>query len=195
MEIFFVIFFLVFQIQASEGGEKALKESSEYKMAEKVAKDLIEETRSALMKKMSEAGPAGAVEECSRVAQKIAREKEKENWRVRRVSLKFRNPENKPDPYEEKVLKKMEEMKKEGKLSWDYVNSEIVEENGKKFLRYMRPIFVGDFCLKCHGKEGEIPPDVREKIKKIYPEDKAINYSSGELRGAVSIRVPVFFTE
>lgn len=167
-------------------------ELQEYKLAEETAEKLIEETKSALMKKLAEAGPPGAIEECSRIAIEIAKQKEKENWRVRRVSFRFRNPLDRPDEYEEKVLKEFEELKSENKLKPDFVKSEIVIEGDKKFLRYMKPITIpGEMCLRCHGEDKDISEDVKRKLKELYPGDRAVGYRVGDLRGAVSIKIPL----
>jgi hypothetical protein len=49
---------------------------------------------------------------------------------------------------------------------------------------FYKPIFVQPLCLNCHGTPGK---DLMEEnyaaIKELYPEDKAINYSMGDLRG------------
>jgi hypothetical protein len=55
-------------------------------------------------------------------------------------------------------------------------------ENGN--LIYYKPIRIGmPTCLKCHGNEQELDQAAFQKIKTLYPEDKAINYSMGDLRG------------
>jgi len=52
----------------------------------------------------------------------------------------------------------------------------------------MRPIIIGAACLKCHGNEEKISGEVKELIVKKYPDDKAVGYKNGDLRGAVSIK-------
>jgi len=164
----------------------------EYQQAKKVAEEIVQETRTVLIKTISEAGLKGAIERCSSVALDIAKKKEKEEWRVRRVSFKYRNPEDVPDDYEKKVLQEFEELKRAGKLTGDYIHAEVVNERGKKFLRFMKPVIIqGELCLKCHGSPGDIPEDVKEKLKELYPDDKATGYKLNELRGAVSIKIPL----
>jgi hypothetical protein len=79
-------------------------------------------------------------------------------------------------------------MKKEGELTSDTEYFEIITENDYQYLKYMKPIKIGAACLKCHGNEGNIPPEVKELITKRYPDDKAVGYKNGDLRGAVSIK-------
>jgi hypothetical protein len=107
---------------------------------------------------------------------------------IKRVSFKNRNQNNVPDEFEEKVLKQFEQLESKGKLTSDTEHSEIITENDYQYLRYMKPIKIGASCLKCHGNEGNIPPEVKELITKRYPDDKAVGYKNGDLRGAVSIK-------
>jgi hypothetical protein len=38
-------------------------------------------------------------------------------------------------------------------------------------------------CLKCHGES--ISPEINTMIQKQYPNDKAIGFKEGELRGVI----------
>ena len=42
-------------------------------------------------------------------------------------------------------------------------------------------------CLKCHSEKATIP----EFIKEAYPADHATDYDYGDLRGAISVIVPI----
>jgi hypothetical protein len=106
---------------------------------------------------------------------------------IKRVSYKNRNKHNLPDEFEGRILKEFEQIKNEGKLTSDTEHFEIIAENDHQYLRYMKPIKIGAACLKCHGNEEKISAEVKELIAKKYPDDKAIGYKNGDLRGAVSI--------
>lgn len=94
---------------------------------------------------------------------------------VKQTSLKYRNDKNKPDGFESGVLKKFEAGKKDS-----YFEEAVV--NGAKMARYMLPIQVSKGCLVCHGDPaGE--KDVSGHVKEGYRE--------GQLRGAISVMVPV----
>ena len=93
-----------------------------------------------------------------------------------------------PDEFETRILKEFEQIKKEGKLNSDTEHFEIIIENDYQYLRYMKPIKIGAACLKCHGNEEKISTEVKELIVKKYPDDKAVGYKNGDLRGAVSIK-------
>lgn len=108
-------------------------------------------------------------------------------YRIKQTSLKVRNPYNEPDEWEKKVLKLFE--------SGDYTKnggySEIIQKESKQIYRYMKPIFVEIACLQCHGKKTEIQPAIMQFLKRRYPFDNAFGYKVGELRGGISIVIPI----
>ena len=56
---------------------------------------------------------------------------------------------------------------------------------------YFAPIVLQEFCQKCHGTPGEhISDGDYAIIKDLYPEDMAIGYRPGQLRGMWSIYYP-----
>ena len=56
-------------------------------------------------------------------------------------------------------------------------------------LRYLRPLKIVSPCLACHGDPERIDPQVLEVLRERYPEDRAVGYSPGDLRGAISVTV------
>jgi hypothetical protein len=55
----------------------------------------------------------------------------------------------------------------------------------------MQPIRVQAMCLSCHGDPAGIPAEVKEILASRYPKDLATGYKAGDLRGAVSVRIPL----
>jgi hypothetical protein len=49
----------------------------------------------------------------------------------------------------------------------------------------MKAIPTGEVCQTCHGVE--IAPPVSAKIRELYPQDQAIGFKTGDLRGAFTI--------
>jgi hypothetical protein len=107
---------------------------------------------------------------------------------VKRVSFNNRNEGNFPDEYEQQILNRFREMQKNNKLTDTSENIEIIIEDESKYLRYLRPIFIQAECLNCHGSEMDMQQETKELIAEIYPNDKAINYKIGDLRGALSVK-------
>jgi general secretion pathway protein A len=97
--------------------------------------------------------------------------------RLKQTSMKFRGDYNRPDEFEEGVLKKMEAGWERGKTY-----SEVMTVGGRKAVRYMLPIYITKPCLACHGEPaGEL--DIAGRPKEGYKE--------GDLRGAISVMVPI----
>jgi hypothetical protein len=76
-------------------------------------------------------------------------------------TIHFR-PETAPDLWEVKALERFENGEKEV--------VEFSEIDGKQYLRLMQPLFAKKNCLKCHGAQG---------------------YEEGQLRGGVSLSLPI----
>ncbi|MCZ7615455.1 MAG: DUF3365 domain-containing protein [Ignavibacteriaceae bacterium] len=102
--------------------------------------------------------------------------------------FKNRNVNNAPDDFEKRVLNKFTLMQLNNELYDDSEYAEIVEEGEFKYLRYLKPILVQAECLNCHGSENDISPEVEQLINQEYPNDNAVGYKIGDLRGAVSLK-------
>jgi hypothetical protein len=53
---------------------------------------------------------------------------------------------------------------------------------------YVEPIMLQPLCLTCHG--SELAPGVAEQISELYPEDHAIGFEAGDLRGVFWLEFP-----
>ncbi len=65
------------------------------------------------------------------------------------------------------MLKRLNRQNREKKLADEYY--EVVREQGRDYLRYLKPIVAGKMCLKCHGQPDQIPPQVMAVLKEKYP--------------------------
>lgn len=95
------------------------------------------------------------------------------------VSQKPRNPMQNADVVELKAIQFFEQNRKKELLFVPFDN-----ESGEPYYLYARPIWVEEYCLKCHGKRSEAPPTIRKLYK------TAFDYQLGELRGILSIKLP-----
>ncbi|KAF0220851.1 MAG: putative PAS/PAC sensor [Geobacteraceae bacterium] len=100
---------------------------------------------------------------------------------VRQVSLRYRNPENRPDEYETGLLKQF--ATKAVKESYD-----VVKVKGERTFRYLLPMVAEKSCLECHGTYDEAPQFIRERFPRGH---YSYNYKVGEVVGAVSVRIPM----
>ena len=78
------------------------------------------------------------------------------------TSLNLLNPINKPDPWEEKILRAFDQGSREA--------TAFIVVDGKPILRLMRPFITKESCLKCHAQQG---------------------YEVGDVRGGTSISIPM----
>jgi len=69
----------------------------------------------------------------------------------------------------------------------DRVAAALFGNLGETEMRYYRPISLVATCLACHGKLEQISPSVLAAIRKIYPEDQAVGFQEGDLRGTVVV--------
>jgi len=159
---------------------------------QQLALRVVEETRELMQVEVRARGPAGALQQCSKIALGLAKQHETEGWRVRRVSVKYRNPADAPDEYEARVLDEFAALKAKGELQVDTEHADVVTEEGRRYLRYMKPIVLGSpVCLSCHGGPDDISPEVKVELQRLYPQDKATGYRVADLRGAVSVKIPL----
>lgn len=140
---------------------------------------------------LAKGGFEGAVHACSTSAQKVTREFAAESGvDIRRVTLKYRNPANAPDAWERAQLEQMQAALNSGKHLPEEILT-IVDENGAKTHRLLKPIVIQGMCLSCHGSAAQIPDPVKKQIARSYSKDLATGYKAGELRGAFSVKILV----
>lgn len=152
-----------------------------------VAMAFMTELKTELETAMKAGGPIQAISVCNLKAPEIARhQSDKHKMDVGRTSLKVRNQANAPDAWEKSVLTAFDARQAKGESTDTMAFSEVVNENGKKYFRFMKAIPTGDVCLKCHG--SNIEPAVASKLDALYPEDQARGYKWGDIRGAFSIK-------
>jgi hypothetical protein len=140
------------------------------------------------MAAMKDGGPPAAVDVCAGRAQALTAEITQDlgipGLAVRRTALRVRNPRNAPDELEQTALE-------------DYARrSDAGEELAPRLIataegyRYVAPIRTAGLCLTCHGAPEEIDPEVAAVVARHYPEDRAVGFALGDLRGIVSVAVP-----
>jgi len=96
------------------------------------------------------------------------------------VSDRPRNPRNRADAVEQAAM------------DWFRANpsaterlNEIVSPGGEAYYHYTAPIWIETYCLQCHGKRSEAPASIAASY------DAAYGYALGDLRGILSIKLPV----
>jgi nitrate reductase cytochrome c-type subunit len=104
------------------------------------------------------------------------------NANIKRVTDKPRNQNNLANFNE---LKYIEDFKKQWSNAVE-IEPVVSEINDKVHVYY--PIITNEMCLQCHGKPNQtMTAETLDKIKQLYPEDKAFGYNINEIRGIWSI--------
>jgi len=151
--------------------------------------EFMKNLKGVLIEQIQKNGVVQAVSVCSDTAQVLTNNFGLKNGVfIHRVSLKNRNPNNYPDQFEKKILNQFELLKQNNQLNEKTEHYEVVKENEFTYIRFLKPILVQAECLNCHGDPGNMLPEVRELITQEYPDDKAVSYLLGDLRGAVSVK-------
>lgn len=106
-------------------------------------------------------------------------------FKLKQTALRVRNPRNRPDKWEEKALRILE---KNGMKSGF---GEITRVGNKDVYRYMKPLYMEKECVMCHSVPEVMPQEVRKYIEKNYATDMALGYKEGDLRGGISVIIPI----
>lgn len=156
---------------------------------EAVAKNLPPKLMSVVRSEIQANGLAGAVAACNVKAPAMAKEAAQANgMQIRRVSLRNRNPKAVPDAWEVSVLQDFDRRAAAGETPATLEASTVEKNNGRTVFRYMKALPTQGMCIACHGKPTEMEPVVLQKIKSLYPLDKAMGYTEGQIRGAITLK-------
>ncbi|MCW7504312.1 MULTISPECIES: DUF3365 domain-containing protein [Leptospira] len=170
-----VLVFLLFSIPIYN----CQKETINY---ESLAIQITNEAKSNLQKKLStalsEGGTTSAIPFCKQNALGFTANMGKANHVIlKRVTDRPRNVNNLLSPEEVLVFKEIQKQKSsEGVFPSRVVSS---HENVKVYV----PIPLMGQCVACHGKKEEMSTETKTTLNKLYPNDLAINYQVGDLRG------------
>jgi hypothetical protein len=179
---------LVSSARADEPGDPRVRAA--LVEARSAAKGLSDAVRGMLMEELKNAGFEGAVAVCATRAQaKTAEYRLASGNDIRRVSLRRRNPANEPDAFERAVLESFDRLPVDARPGAEHW--EVVKDGGRESLRYLKPLVANAMCLTCHGRAEQVPAAVKATIARAYPDDRATGCSTGDVRGAVSVRVPL----
>ena len=151
--------------------------------AKRAAKQLGTTLKGRLSEAMEQGGPSAAIEVCATEAQQLTESVAEETGvRVGRSSLKLRNPDNAGPAWVRAWLEQR------GSTA-EGVEPVARVEDGE--ARFVAPIAVEPLCVTCHGPRDALPEGVKTVLSERYPDDEAVGYSPGDLRGAIWATAPV----
>jgi hypothetical protein len=134
---------------------------------------LKQNLKSALVAALADS-PTAAVDVCQLSAPVITEGARRPGIRVGRTSDRLRNPANAPRPWMEPLLAQLAEQKPPPGAG------RVVALEGDR-VGYVEPIYLMPLCATCHGESVE--PKLLAHIRERYPEDRAVAYKPGDLRG------------
>ena len=145
-----------------------------------------------LVAELQRSGPAGAIEVCRDKAPEMARNASAQTgWDVRRASLRNRNPKGVPDAWERAALERFDASVAAGASPATLETWEVVSEGGQRWYRYAKALPTQPMCVQCHGTAGELGTGVPEKLRTLYPNDRATGYAPGQVRGGLFLKKPI----
>jgi len=137
---------------------------------------LQEALRSGLAK-----GPVEAIGACRVEAPSIAEGLSRDGIRLGRSSDRLRNPANVAPEWVRPILDAyLEEAD-------DRAPRTVAVSEGR--AGYVEPILLQPLCLTCHG--ASLAPEVAVRIDALYPEDRAVGFEVGDLRGVFWVEYPL----
>lgn len=153
--------------------------SDEQKQAMLAAKDaLFQKLSGRLMEAMGSQGPAAAIAVCQTEAPQIAAEvSESHGLTIGRTGVRLRNANNQPPAWAKAMTAAAVDSPQFVSLT-----------NGDSAA--LLPIKLQAQCLMCHGPKEQIAPVIQDQLAKLYPDDQAVGFQEGELRGWFWIEKP-----
>jgi hypothetical protein len=157
-----------------------IEESTDtYKLkGDSIVKQTFDTLRSTLLAAIKEKGFDGAVAFCNTSALSLTNSYANKNVTIKRTSDKVRNPANHPDSMEQRILEKFLTMSDSTAKT-----ATVVERDASGSIHYYKSIIMQAMCLNCHGNKEQIQPGTLKMIKSKYPDDAAIGYKEGNVRG------------
>ena len=139
-----------------------------------------QQLQKALVSGMNE-GVVEAISACKTEAPEIAKSLSKSGIYIGRTSHRLRNLDNASPVWVEPILN-------------TYLTNDTDREPRDVLLPggrtgYVEPIIVQPLCTACHGEA--ITREVTTRINELYPEDRAIGFKVGDLRGVFWVELPV----
>lgn len=125
-------------------------------------------------------GPVEAIAACRVKAPEIAAAQSHAGVRVGRTSHRLRNPANVGPDWVRPILAAYVAD------ASDRAPRSATLPGGRE--GYAEPILVQPLCLTCHGEA--LAPEVAARIAELYPEDRAVGFRAGDLRGVFWIEYP-----
>jgi hypothetical protein len=136
-----------------------------------------------LMHGLEQGGPESAVQSCHiDVVGAIRRVERRPGIAAGRTADRLRNPANAPTAWAAPLVRA-----NAGRPARE-VEGFVADLGGA--VGVLRPIVEQPMCGSCHGPADKIAPAVAAALKHRYPNDRAVGFLNGEIRGWFWVEVP-----
>ena len=165
------------------GGPQDMPFPVETAKAERAMNDLQRSLLAKLSAAMTSGGPVAAVEVCRTDARTIAESVAKaQGLELGRTSHRLRSPANAPRAWARPAVDAA-------------AGSKAAAEGLKVFdlgdrVGVLRPIGTAEACTTCHGAPDQVRKNLGAALAGAYPQDRAIGFAPGDLRGWMWAEVP-----
>jgi mono/diheme cytochrome c family protein len=168
-----------YQEEMKDGLKTALSDSTLLSKGQNIAQVSQQILGKNLMAALSKGGAEYAMEFCNTKALFLTDSlSHLQNTNIKRVSDKNRNPSNYASNGELAYINLLKSNFKSG-----ISPKPKITKIGDKNIGYY-PIVTNAMCMQCHGNiSGEITSETLLKIRKLYPNDQAVNYKPNDIRG------------
>jgi hypothetical protein len=137
-----------------------------------------------LLEELRQGGPVRALSVCREEAPALtAQTARTQGVRIGRTSHRLRNPGNVAPTWTEPFVAGAAGRKAAS------VQPVVVDLGDR--VGVLRPIATLGVCLQCHGPATRLAPEVRESLAAAYPEDRAVGFTEGDLRGFAWAEAPL----
>lgn len=137
-----------------------------------------------LLEELAAGGPARAITVCRDEAPALTAQTAREKGvRVGRASHRLRNPRNAAPAWAQPYVAAGAQRKAAA------LEPRVVDLGDR--VGVLRPIGTAGVCLQCHGAASRLSPDVQAYLAKAYPDDRAVGFEEGDLRGFAWAEAPI----
>ncbi len=154
-------------------------------MGNKLVKQTFDTLSHSLQNAIAEMGTEKAISYCQVNAYPLTDTYASDSVIIRRTSLRYRNPANKPTANEERILKIFASQKEKGIVN-DSLKA-ITEKEANGTVHFYKPIILQPMCANCHGNKSDIAQAALWKtMDSLYPSDMAYGFKPGDPKTAAA---------
>jgi Protein of unknown function (DUF3365) len=128
-------------------------------------------------------GAPSAITACHEMAPAIVAALARDGVTVGRTTRRPRNPANAARGWQADALTEIERQ-----LAAHTAGAAYARRLPDGRIGYAEPLIMQELCLTCHG--ANVAPEIKSVLAARYPDDTALGYAVGDLRGIAWVELP-----